>query len=266
MTDTFKAKLSEVLNEPIINISTVHGGDISEAFKLETPSNIYFLKCHNGADAFSMFETESKGLNLLSKTNSVRTPEVIAFDTFENLSFLLLEFVPSKSPNSKDYKVFGTQLANLHLNTTDAYGLDHDNKIGRLGQSNCQHKTWSAFYTYERLVPQLNLALQRGLLRDHDCPIVERMITVLSDFFSNVTPGLLHGDLWSGNYLISETGIPYLIDPAVYYGDGLVDIAMSKLFGGFGPEFYDAYHDIIPKNKAYSERIDLYQLYYYWCI
>ena len=266
MTDTFKAKLSEVLNEPIINISTVHGGDISEAFKLETPSNIYFLKCHNGADAFSMFETESKGLNLLSKTNSVRTPEVIAFDTFENLSFLLLEFVPSKSPNSKDYKVFGTQLANLHLNTTDAYGLDHDNKIGRLGQSNCQHKTWSAFYTYERLLPQLNLALQKGLLQDQDCPSVERMTTVLSGFFSDVTPGLLHGDLWSGNYLISETGIPYLIDPAVYYGDGLVDIAMSKLFGGFGPEFYDAYHDIIPKNKAYSERIDLYQLYYYWCI
>ena len=75
-------------------------------------------------------------------------------------------------------------------------------------------------------------------------------------------PALLHGDLWSGNYLISESGTPYLIDPAVYYGDGLVDIAMSKLFGGFGHDFYSAYHEVISKPEAYEERIDLYQLYY----
>ena len=262
MTERFKACLAHILKDPILKITSIHGGDISDAYTLETARATYFLKCHSGFEARHMFETEAQGLKLIAESKSIRTPEVLGLDSFENTSFLILEYIPSKPPNQKDFEALGTQLANLHGHTTGMFGLHHDNKIGRLPQRNSQHRTWSSFYTHERLIPQLTLAKQKGLLSEQDCPSADRMETVLKPMFSGIVPGLLHGDLWSGNYLISETGTPYLIDPAVYYGDPLVDIAMSKLFGGFGPEFYDAYHNIHPEGKAYAERIDLYQLYY----
>ncbi|GAA4281114.1 fructosamine kinase family protein [Gaetbulibacter aestuarii] len=262
MTEKFKAYLSDLLNETIVHVASVHGGDISDAYKLETSREVYFLKCHSGQEAIKMFEAEAKGLKLIGETKSIRTPEVLGLDTFDNTSFLILEFIPSKSPDQKDHEALGTQLAHLHLNTTTMFGLDHDNKIGKLPQSNTQHKSWPGFYARERLLPQLHLAKEKGLLKDSDCPDPERIESVLNEIFKNVKPSLVHGDLWSGNYLISETGTPYLIDPAVYYSDGLVDIAMSKLFGGFGSGFYNAYHEMIPKPETYSERIDLYQLYY----
>lgn len=78
----------------------------------------------------------------------------------------------------------------------------------------------------------------------------------------HVKPSLLHGDLWNGNYLISQEAIPYFIDPAVYYGHNEVDIAMTLLFGGFGNDFYSAYFKLIPKQAGFEKRIHLYQLYY----
>ena len=77
------------------------------------------------------------------------------------------------------------------------------------------------------------------------------------------TPSLVHGDLWSGNTYADVSGRPVLIDPAVYLGDGEVDLAMTELFGGFGTRFYDAYHDVRSISDAYhAYRRDLYQLYY----
>lgn len=262
MTENFQAYLSEILRNNITKITSVHGGDISDAYRLDTSKNSYFLKCHSGAKALKMFKAEAKGLKLISESNSIKSPEVITADSYDSLSFLLMEFIPSRAPSSGDLRALGKQLAELHRCTADTFGLDHNNNIGRLPQSNFQHKTWRSFYTYERLLPQLDMARTKGLLQDADCPSPDHILRVLETFFTNVKPSLLHGDLWSGNYLISENGVPYLIDPAVYYGDGLVDIAMSKLFGGFSTSFYEAYHEVHPKAETYAERIDLYQLYY----
>ena len=54
-------------------------------------------------------------------------------------------------------------------------------------------------------------------------------------------PSLLHGDLWAGNVITGNDGRAWLIDPAVYVGHAEADIAMTELFGGFPPAFYDAY-------------------------
>jgi fructosamine-3-kinase len=59
--------------------------------------------------------------------------------------------------------------------------------------------------------------------------------------------------------------VPVLIDPAVYYGDREADLAMTALFGGFPPRFYEAYREAFPLAPGYEARQPLYQLYYLLC-
>ncbi|WP_203255759.1 fructosamine kinase family protein [Hyunsoonleella ulvae] len=262
MNSDLKTYLSNILNDAIQNVTSISGGDVSQACKISTPQANYFLKVNNAPDALTMFQTEAYGLQSIAKTNTIKTPKVIAYDVFENSAFLILEFIASKSPSAQDFKTLGTQLAQLHQCTSKYFGLDRDNFIGPLPQSNTHHKTWVDFYTYQRLQPQLELAQQKGLLQDSECPKPERIKNKLKPLFKDITPSLLHGDLWSGNYLISKNGTPYVIDPAVYYGHAEVDIAMSKLFGGFSESFYKAYFLECPTDENTSARIEMYQLYY----
>ena len=53
-----------------------------------------------------------------------------------------------------------------------------------------------------------------------------------------------------------------LFDPAPYYGDRETDLAMTELFGGFGPEFYAAYRATWPVHAGYTQRKTLYNLYH----
>ncbi len=262
MNTDFKIHVSDLLNESITNISPVSGGDISKAYRINTPTNSYFLKLNNAPHAFRMFQTEAYGLELIAKSKTIKTPKIINYGNFGDSSFLLLEFIESKLPTSEDFKTLGKQLAKLHQCASNTFGLDLDNFIGSLEQHNTQHDTWIDFYTHERLKFQLDLAKQKGLLQDNECPTSSRIKTQLQSLFSDVKPSLLHGDLWSGNYLIAKDGMPYLIDPAVYYGHHEVDIAMSKLFGGFGDSFYEAYYNYFPVEAHTSARIEIYQLYY----
>ncbi|MBC3757638.1 fructosamine kinase family protein [Hyunsoonleella sp. SJ7] len=262
MLSSLKLRLSDLLKEYITHVNSVSGGDISQAYKISTSNFDYFLKVNNAPEALTMFQTEAYGLQAIAKTNTVKTPKVIAYDTFESSAFLLMEFIESKSPSSKGFKTLGKQLANLHQCTSEYFGLKQDNFIGRLPQSNTKHQNWTDFYTYERLIPQLEMAKQKGLLQDSEYPDTKLIKNRLQPLFENIKPSLLHGDLWSGNYLISKSGEPYLIDPAVYYGHGEVDIAMSKLFGGFGEAFYEAYFSMLPSDEHTSARIEIYQLYY----
>tara|TARA_R110002049_G_scaffold25972_2_gene90810 strand:- start:44012 stop:44872 length:861 start_codon:yes stop_codon:yes gene_type:complete len=262
MNNDLKNYLSYYLKETITNMSSVHGGDISKAYHIDTSKNSYFLKANTTPTASNMFQTEAYGLQLIRETNTIKTPKVIACDTFRNSAFLLMEFIENKSPSLKDFKNLGHQLAKLHQCTTEDFGLNKDNFIGSLPQSNTQHKTWLDFYITERLLPQLELAKQKRLLSENECPSERQIKDGLKLLFTNIKPSLLHGDLWSGNYLISKDGIPYLIDPAIYYGHHEVDIAMSKLFGGFGDAFYEAYHNNFPFDENTAARKEIYQLYY----
>ncbi len=262
MKNNLKSHLSSILNESILKIASVSGSDISQAYKIDTANRSYFLKTNTSPEALHMFQTEAYGLELIAKTNTIKTPQVLGCGRLEDAAFLVLEYIASKSPSSEDFRLLGTQLAQLHQCTAEYFGLDRDNYIGRLPQSNTQHKTWTDFYTHERLVPQLELAKQTGLLTTSECPNPPIIKNRLQPYFENVTPVLLHGDLWSGNYLISKTGAPYLIDPATYYGHNEVDIAMSQLFGGFGQSFYEAYFSVLPPDTYTSTRMEIYQLYY----
>lgn len=261
MSQNFLNHLPIILNNRIRSVQPVTGGDISSAYKIETLGKIYFLKL-NLASALHMFLKEAEALKTIATTNTISTANVIDVGSFENNSYLLMDFIESKSPSNKDMALLGKQLANLHLNKSKTFGFNTDNFIGTLPQSNTTHQNWLDFYIEERLAPQLKLAVQKQLLSTVEVPDIATMKLNTAVFFENIEPSLLHGDLWSGNYLISKDGTPYLIDPATYYGHSEVDIAMSLLFGGFGASFYDAYHAVIPKQTNTNARIELYQLHY----
>ncbi len=260
--ESFINFLIKKLGISFLTYSPVSGGDISQAFLINTEKQDYFLKINSNPNALAMFIAEQKGLDFIAQTHTIKTPKIIDFGKFEESAYILMEYISSKQPSDKDFGKFGVQLAALHLTTTKEYGFDTDNFIGRLPQSNQKYKDWATFYAKERLMPQFKMAIQNNLLSTKEIPKETEIIEVINAFYKNKKPSLLHGDLWSGNYLIATDGQPYLIDPAIYYGHNEVDIAMTQLFGGFPPTFYKAYHDLIPKSKCNEDSIQLYQLYY----
>lgn len=240
----------------------VSGGDISRAYVLYTDSDRLFCKLNSSSAAKSMFEAEEEGLKAIDKTKTVKTPVVYTVNALEKGACLLMEYVPSKNPESKDLEIFGAQLAAMHQTGSGFYGWENPNFIGNLPQPNQKHDNWVSFYIKERLDPQFQTAVNRRFLTKEDVPGNDKLQSVIGSYCTNVRPSLLHGDLWSGNYLIAENGEPYLIDPAVYFGHSEIDLSMSRLFGGFGSSFYSAYFEINPSPSGESNRMAIYQLYY----
>lgn len=262
MNTDLQNHISSLLNENFLSILPVSGGDISNSYKINSYKRRYFIKTNQSKDALTMFQAEAFALDLIRSTDTIKTPEVLFCDTFQESSFLIMEFIENKSPSNQDFENLGTKLSQLHQITSEDFGLNENNFIGSLFQSNKPNSSWVEFYTKERLLPQLQLAKQNGLLSNNECPSENVMTELLGNLFQNVKPSLVHGDLWSGNYLIAKDGTPFLIDPATYYGHHEVDIAMSKLFGGFGEDFYKAYYNILCADTKTNSRLEIYQLYY----
>jgi protein-ribulosamine 3-kinase len=262
LTKPLKEYLSDFLELKIKCFKPISGGDISTAYKIETDSKNFFLKTNSHPDALKMFMSEKEGLTAISETKTIATPKVYECNAINNQAFLLLQYIESKYPEPNDFKVFATKLAQLHGISSTSCGFSNHNFIGSLHQNNTTHNNWCDFYIKERLLPQLHLAYSKGILNSNEIPDPEILKSVCSPVFEGVKPSLLHGDLWSGNYLISKSGIPFLIDPAIYFGHSEVDIAMSKLFGGFLPEFYQEYYKHIKRDHFTDRRIEVYQLYY----
>ncbi len=259
----YTAFLKEILGEPIRTTTQLRGGDIATAFKVLTPTSVYFVKTASFPNALPMFEAESIGLHHIGNTKAISVPKIVRVSFSNATAYLVMEYVAPKTPAKKDMVRFGKALAKLHCPIPEkAFGLETDNYIGRLIQRNTQCNNWTDFYIHKRILTQLQTAVDTNLYPSDAIPRSERMEKVCSTLFGNVKPALLHGDLWSGNYIVSTKGAPYLIDPAVYYGHNEMDLAMTKLFGGFSSSFYGAYHDVIPPHPNQSELTELYQLYY----
>ncbi len=263
MDIALKKHLEYLLCVRILSVRAISGGDISKAYLLETETERFFCKVNHEKEALTMFQTERKGLEAIAQTKTIATPKVCMCEPLEKGAFLLMEYIPQKQPTPEEMGQLGHQLAALHqLADTTQFGWEQDNFIGSLPQSNKKHTDWYCFYAYERLLPQLHMASDQNKLDPKEIPSEEQLLKILESFFSEVRPSLLHGDLWSGNYLISEAGTPYLIDPAAYYGHSEVDVAMTRLFGGFSESFYRAYATHFPITTGEKERTDIYQLYY----
>lgn len=256
-----KSSIQDVIegefNAEITSVHPVHGGDINDAYRVTLQnSSVYFIKVNDRFD--NMFEVEAKGLQILREaSHSLIIPVV----KFHNHELLILEFLEEhKSPSFEDSYNLGIGLAELHANTSTSFGLDHSNYIGSLHQQNNHHSSWADFYISERIEPQLRLVQKKGNLESISPAHLQKLHNCVDAICPKEPPALLHGDLWSGNYFFTQQG-PAIFDPAIYYGNREVDLAMTKLFGGFDSNFHEGYTSKAPIQPNFSDRINLYNLY-----
>jgi fructosamine-3-kinase len=240
----------------------VFGGSINEGFLLQCSNNMrFFLKRNEHPFANDIFLKECKGLQTLESIEEVHVPKVLFHDVFSEAAYIVMEFIPTKTPALAHWEHLGRSIAQLHRQQNTAFGLEEDNFIATLPQYNTPDASWSEFYMTQRLEPLARQALDENKMSKELYERFQKFYLRLSDLLPSELPALLHGDLWSGNQLCGENEQAYLIDPAIYYGHREMDIAMTRLFGGFHDKFYSAYHEQFPLTPGWEKRTEIHQLY-----
>ncbi|MCB1044488.1 MAG: fructosamine kinase family protein [Acidobacteria bacterium] len=253
----FKGSVGLAVNQNL-NITPVSGGCIHQAYRLQTERQSWFVKISDATHA-AMLETEAQALNVIRSTRTIRTPEVLALDRFDNLVYLVLEWLDLAPLQASSGAELGRCLAEFHQVPVAQFGWDRDNFIGLTPQLNGWYSSWPEFFWEKRLTPQISAARIRGLEipQEELCHAVMRELTD-----HHVSPSWLHGDLWGGNAAVTLEGEAVIFDPALYAGDPECDLAMTRLFGGFPTSFYRAYASVHPPTRGADRRQNLYNLYH----
>ncbi len=295
-----RAEVTSALRRPgsdgdSIVVTPVRGGCINHGARVDTAAGrSYFLKWNPSAPSGMVAAEENGLLALRAAAEGVdveyrpRVPQPLARSAEKGspggVGWLLTEWLEPGTATAETDATLGRGLALLHdgppfgpvshrnpngalhgsVIGTDQGGLfgwGRDNWIGSLPQSNTPSMSWSTFWRERRIAPQLHRARRNGYLVDG---LMDDVLDAIPHALDGVrAPSLLHGDLWAGNSYATDGGRAALVDPAVYCGDGEVDLAMTELFGGFGASFYHAYDEVRPVTAEYrSHRRSLYQLYY----
>lgn len=238
------------------------GGGFATCERWESVSGPVFVKVAD-RQCLPLLEAEAAGLRELAGAAALRVPSVLAAGIAGSQAFLALEWIEFQAATLRTEARLGELLAAQHRVTAARFGWHRDNTIGATPQSNAWTDDWTRFLAQRRLGFQLDLAVERG----HSARLIERgrrlceQLDVLLRGHRPL-PSLLHGDLWGGNWAADEAGQPVVFDPAVYFGDREADLAMTRLFGGFGRAFYDAYESAWPLDAGATLRFDLYNLYH----
>eukprot|EP00898_Chlorokybus_atmophyticus_P000128 jgi/Chlat1/1115/Chrsp110S00059 len=253
--------LSEGGAREVRNIRSISGGCVNSAYQYQTDAGDFFVKTHSSLPV-SMFESEAAGLGAMHETGTVRVPKPLKYGTLSRGAFIIMEYISPGSGGKDGQAKLGKQLADMHLKgTTDkGFGFDVDNTIGSTPQPNGWMDDWVEFYRVRRLQHQLNLARHDSNLYSKGM----RLLDKLPEFFKgmDIKPALLHGDLWSGNISYDSSANPVILDPATYYGHSEAEFGMSWC-AGFSSSFWQAYHEVIPREPGFEDRHQLYMLYHY---
>lgn len=239
---------------------SIGGGSINAAYAVSSDEQTYFVKL-NQASTMAMFEAEALGLQEIADSQTIRVPRPICWGTAEASAYLVLEWLDLAYGHQQAWEQMGRQLAAMHRVTSQqGFGWQHPNTIGSTPQINTWTSSWVTFFAEHRLGYQFRLASRRG----GHFPQQNQLLAVLPKLLDDhdPQPSLVHGDLWTGNAAVTKQGEAVILDPAVYYGDREVDLAMSQLFGSFPPNFYSAYNDAFPLPPGYQQRKTLYNLYH----
>lgn len=249
-------------NCEFVSHKSLGGGSINDALLMVTSCGEFFVKYNLTENYPLMFESEARGLKLLKDTNTLHIPSVHHVGISGPNTFLILDYIKQGNRAKNYWELFAAKLADLHRVTHDSYGLDHNNYIGSLHQDNHPEHDYFQFLILRRLQPQVRLAYDAHLMTSGDCNAMDRLYKRLPDILPVEQPTLLHGDLWSGNLIVTNDGLPCIIDPSVHYGNRETDIAMTQLFGGFSESFYTLYNETFPLHKGWQQRMEIHQLYY----
>ena len=249
----------------IVTAQTVGGGCINDARKIELADGRRFFLKSNSSSPPAMFQCEADGLVEIAKAKAIAVPEVVGCGNSPAARFLVLELVDSATRQPDFSQIMGRQLALLHKSSTSVqFGFGESNFLGSTVQPNEWRDDWVAFWSEHRLGFQLRLARDQGLGGPELQKLGQRLLDRLPDHISTgpEPPSLIHGDLWSGNYMVGPYGEPVLIDPAVYFGHREAEFGMTTLFGGFDDDFYAAYNEVLPMAPHATDRIAIYRLYH----
>jgi fructosamine-3-kinase len=261
-----KSAVESRLGVVIVGARPLGGGAVNHTVRLDfvRGRKPVFLKWHPDPPA-KLFEAEADGLQALAATGAVRVPTVQLVSG--EPAFLIMEYIPTTEPRNAEAfsRKFAAALAQLHRSTTKTtFGYTRDNFLGSQPQRNVpSSESWVDFYRDYRLMPQIDRARTAGLLTDARESALMKVVGLLDGLFNDMPPeaSLIHGDLWSGNFLCSRGEEPLLIDPAVHYAPREMEIAYVELFGGFPPNFLENYQSVLPLDEGYARRRSLHQLY-----
>ena len=262
MWTTLEARISQATNQTFVirDRAPVGGGCINQAYCLTDGDCSYFLKLNNAVQA-AMFEAEALGLKEIYESQTIRVPKPICWGTADSSAYIVMEWLALASGNSHSWSQMGRDLAAMHqVTSAKGFGWERNNTIGDTPQRNPWTDDWVAFYREHRLRYQFQLAHRRGGHFPREDELLSAIPALLSGH--DPAPALVHGDLWSGNASVTVEGEPVIIDPATYYGDREVDIAMTELLGRFPAAFYESYNAAYPLDSGYSQRKTLYNLYH----
>ncbi len=240
---------------------SVSGGCINQGYCLANSQSKYFVKLNRTAD-LSMFTAEFQGLQAMGQTRTIRVPQPICTGVAGDYAYLVLEWIDfGKSQSDRAWSEMGHQLAMMHQHeSAHRFGWDQNNTIGSTLQINTWNNNWADFWTESRIGYQLKLAKRKGGYFPEADLLLVKIKELLEEH--QPQPALVHGDLWGGNAAITVSGEPIIFDPANYFGDREVDLAMTELFGGFPSAFYRSYHNSWSLDPGYERRKSLYNLYH----
>lgn len=241
------------------------GGCINQGYCLQFSPQLshptYFVKL-NRATQVEMFQAEALGLDALAATQTIRVPRPLCWGSTGQSAYLVLEWLDLGGNHLQGWQEMGRQLARLHRSSQSSHGFgwSQNNTIGSTPQCNDWETDWLTFWRDRRIGYQLKLGQRKG----GHFPQGEGLLAALPDLLRNHAPKptLVHGDLWSGNAALTQSGEPVIFDPAPYYGDREVDLAMTELFGPFPSAFYHGYNLEWELEPGYDQRKDLYNLYH----
>lgn len=268
----FRAALEAAFREAgrplpvLLDLEPVPGGSINQTFRLRAHSGVYFCKWNPDAPP-GMFQREKEGLAALAAGgSSLVIPQTVAVTPEQGSTppLLVLEYLEpdADGPARATWEGLGRGLADLHRRGADRFGFGRNNYCGLTIQENDWSAEWAPFYAQRRIGALAERLAKRGDLGAADIRDLMKLVEKLPILLSHrPAPSLIHGDLWSGNFLAAQAG-PALVDPAAYYADREAEWGMMSLFGGFPETVLSAYLEALPLPEGWRERQPLYQLYH----
>ena len=219
----------------------------------------YFYKS-SGLMGFEMLKGEFESNKAMHATATIKVPQPVCLGTSDSSAYVVFEKLSLGGSGSP--QTYGQQLARLHSCTSPngSFGFSVNNTIGATFQPNNWCSDWADFWDEHRLGHMLRLAKLDGASFPLEAELRAKVRAILS--VHTVTPGLVHGDLWSGNQGYTTDGAPVIFDPAAYYGDPEVDLAMTRLFGSNSNSFYEAYWGERPPQPGWELRQTVYNSYH----
>lgn len=265
--ESIAAALREHLRLDVISIALTRGGDINDAFKVETADGPVFVKTSPTAQP-GMFTAEAAGLEWLAEDGAIATPNVIgahdppADDSGPRL--LALEWIDE---GTVDPEQLGRRLAAMHAGGAPHFGYtpgphnDEPMRFNDLSLPNDPLPTFAEFYAANRIIPLTDQSVAKGRMSAGAAALMHDLAAKFPEIAGPAEPpARTHGDLWLGNVIADRSGTPILIDPVAHGGHREVDLANLKIFGSPGQRCFDAYNEVTPLADGHEDRVALWQL------